>query len=345
MKSTKKIILFDTVPLAGDTSNKVFTKNEDSFFYCINTYLTQRGYNVQTLYEGDPNTATAIVFTGYAANNKYFKKAINSAAKDKLYLYLFEPPVVDPRSYRRGYHSHFSKIFTYIDSMVDNRKYQKFYHPISDINDRPSGIVPFAQKNFSILINANKYPNHLFYWYKFFDKKNALFQIQELYTARRQAILYFEAQHPDDLDLYGPGWNKPLPGLLRFIHSASNHNSYKGMVKDKLETMQKYKFCLCYENNSGLEGYITEKIFDCFKSNCIPIYWGASNIQNHIPSDCYIDKRKYNSYHALYNYLCSITGDEYDNYINRINNFLHSKTMACWTYDAFAENLLRAIEN
>ncbi len=40
-------------------------------------------------------------------------------------------------------------------------------------------------------------------------------------------------------------------------------------------------------------GYITEKIWDSFKARSIPIYWGASNIEEYIPINTFIDFRKF----------------------------------------------------
>lgn len=42
----------------------------------------------------------------------------------------------------------------------------------------------------------------------------------------------------------------------------------------KEDFLANYKFSICVENSLG-EGYITEKIFECISSGCIPIYWGA----------------------------------------------------------------------
>lgn len=64
-------------------------------------------------------------------------------------------------------------------------------------------------------------------------------------------IEYLE-QNDHEFDLYGYGWEK------------EGFKSYKGSVKDKLEILSHYKYCVCYENMRGEKGYITEKIFDCF---------------------------------------------------------------------------------
>lgn len=45
---------------------------------------------------------------------------------------------------------------------------------------------------------------------------------------------------------------------------------------NKAEFLKQYRFYICPENAS-VEGYVTEKVFHCIGSGCIPIYWGSNN--------------------------------------------------------------------
>ena len=84
---------------------------------------------------------------------------------------------------------------------------------------------------------------------------------------------------------------------------------YRGPCKSKYEVLCQYKFGICFENME-MKGYITEKIFDCFYAGTIPIYFGASNIEDLIPSESYIDFRKFTSWKALYSRINGMTEDE-----------------------------------
>lgn len=53
-------------------------------------------------------------------------------------------------------------------------------------------------------------------------------------------------------------------------------------VEDKLGTLRHFRFALCFEN-CVFPGYVTEKVFDCFLSGCVPIYLGAPDITDFIP--------------------------------------------------------------
>ncbi|GJQ08791.1 hypothetical protein GpartN1_g582.t1 [Galdieria partita] len=54
-----------------------------------------------------------------------------------------------------------------------------------------------------------------------------------------------------------------------------------------IEWYRPYKFSFCFEN-SQLTGYITEKLFNSFLADTIPIYWGAPNIDELVNTDAII---------------------------------------------------------
>ena len=100
----------------------------------------------------------------------------------------------------------------------------------------------------------------------------------EMTKERMKAIHYFDDK-PGVFDLYGKGW-------------GNNQQIYCGVVTDKRDAYAKYKFAICFENSRS-EGYISEKIFDCFVSGIVPIYAGARNVTQYIPEGCFIDYFKY----------------------------------------------------
>ena len=107
--------------------------------------------------------------------------------------------------------------------------------------------------------------------------------------------------------------------------------------------MKKYKFAVCYENCQGFPGYITEKIFDCFFAGTVPIYWGAPNIKDHIPAGAFIDKREFENYNQLYQYIKNMPDDEYNNYLINIKNFLQGNKFYQFGPEYFANIIIREI--
>ena len=50
--------------------------------------------------------------------------------QNKLVLFLWEPPTVEPEGYAPEVLEHFGKVFTWDDDLVDNQKFFKFHYPV-----------------------------------------------------------------------------------------------------------------------------------------------------------------------------------------------------------------------
>ena len=65
----------------------------------------------------------------------------------------------------------------------------------------------------------------------------------------------------------------PVDCAGKLLH---NTDELKTKYNDnKAEFLKQYRFYICPENAS-VEGYVTEKLFHCIGSGCLPIYWGAN---------------------------------------------------------------------
>lgn len=65
-------------------------------------------------------------------------------------------------------------------------------------------------------------------------------------------------------------------------------NNMGEKVKDKHLFLKEYKFTLAIENSSQ-PGYVTEKIFDPFRAQSLPIYWGSLSISSNIRSNSFVN--------------------------------------------------------
>ena len=238
-------------------------------------------------------------------------------AKAMSVLIINENPIIHKNNWNKSSHDIFDLIFTWNDDYVDNKKYFKFQFSY----EFPKKIikVPFSNKKFLTLISANKKIVHS----------------NELYSERFRAIKWFEKHISNEFDLYGRIWNKLTSSnrllnfiFTKFLHPFSifniNRVSYQGELDDKIKTLSKYKYNICYENAKNYSGYITEKIFHCFFSNVVPIYLGAQNIDTFIPRNCYVDKNEFSNYEDLIFFLKSIDELKYEKYLTNIDNFLNS---------------------
>jgi len=233
--------------------------------------------------------------------------------KEKIILFSWEPPAVIEENHLKKFHGCFSKVFTFNDDLVDNKKYYKFSYP--EAHKMIDNILSFNEKKLLCLVASDKYS----------DFKD------ELYSKRREAIRYFEEYAKDDFDLYGYNWN------------IEQYPSYKGQIQNKIAVVKRYKFSICFENNKNINGYITEKIFQCFESGNIPIYLGAENILDYIPKGCFIDFRNFKNFNELYIYLKTMEEEEYQNYLENIRNFLSSQMAKPFTSQYFQNTMKKAL--
>jgi len=73
------------------------------------------------------------------------------------------------------------------------------------------------------------------------------------------------------------------------------------------------------------------------------VYWGANNITAHIPSDCYIDRRKFRDTGEVYAFLKAMTEPEFRGYQQRIAAFLRSDAAYPFSSEFFAETIVNTI--
>jgi hypothetical protein len=297
--------LFDLSDLHTNRDNCLYP------FYLLRKKFLEKEIDLSTSDINSSEEASVVIY------NEMPKKLPHFDDYYKSYLIIFESELIRPDNWDKNKHKAFRKIFTWNDEVVDNVKYFK----INFSAELPKFIKKDIthKKKLCTLISGNKKFSHPL----------------ELYSRRVEAIRWFEKNHPNEFDLYGVGWDEFTftgPKFIRALNKiklfkkifSSKFSSYKGKVEQKKSTLESYRFSICYENARDIPGYITEKIFDCFFAGCIPIYWGANNIADHIPKGCFIDKRDFLSYEAMYDYLVSMSDNEYLERLVNIEDFLNS---------------------
>ena len=226
--------------------------------------------------------------------------------KEHKILMIFEPPSVQKEGYDPKVWEQFSKILTWDDDLVDGKKFFKYYYPV--LRQRISEIVPFEEKKLCCLFGTRRSSKHP----------------DELYSERERVIRFYEDK-TDEFDLYGMFWEK------------RNYKNSRGRVLEKLPVLKGYKFNICYENMTNIRGYVTEKIFDCFHAGVVPIYWGASNIDEYVPRACFIDRRDFESDGDVYAYIKGMGKEEYQRYLNAAADFLQSSEAQLFSDENFIE--------
>jgi len=249
----------------------------------------------------------------------------------KYYLLALECEAIHPLNFKLERYADFDKVFTWKDDIVDGKKIIKINYSFLWSRKRQR---PVNDKSRLIcLIAYNKRSKHKL----------------ELYSERIRAINWFEKYHPEEFELYGFGWEKLhstniIDWMAKSVKNRQRmrtkpYSCYHGAVPSKLKTLEQYRFNICYENARDIPGYITEKIFDCLFSGCVPIYRGADNIQEHIPADCFIDRRDFDGYDELYSCIKKMDSQKYGKYIDSAHEYLTSSRSYEFTTEYFAKKI------
>jgi len=112
----------------------------------------------------------------------------------------------------------------------------------------------------------------------------------------------------------------------------------------KIEHNLNYKFVIAFENED-YPGYVTEKICDVYKSNCIPIYWGNKEVLKDFNPNTFIYAGNFNNFNDLVEYIIKVDNDEqlYASYF--AEPFFSNKWMDVFNdpYKTFYKNLADCI--
>lgn len=256
------------------------------------------------------------------------------------YLIAAENPLINKLNGDVGYLKGFRRVFSWNEAALSVPGAVKILVP----NSIPSpNLRSYADRGiFACLISSNK----AFPW----GGDN------DLYAERLNVIRWYEKNAPSLFHLYGRGWNKPSPAFTRREKFARRFGrlrtqlfgyrpfpSWRGELQFKSEVLSNARFSYCYENVKDLRNYITEKIFDSFFSGCVPIYWGADNVLDYIPADCFIDRRQFADTAEVHRYLMSVTPEQHAQFQKNIATFLKSERAALFGVDKFVSTVADSI--
>lgn len=235
---------------------------------------------------------------------------------------MLEPPVVAPKLYRslpeltRTFdHVYLHNVFGdgYSLKSVDTSRLRQLYwpQPYDDVLS-PHWENTTRQRRL-VVINGNHIPRSFH---------------RQLYGRRIEAMAVLAKAGA--VDLYGNGWAKWWLRSSMWPPYWLNRNVlmsiYKGPCASKYAVLSQYAFSLCFENMS-MEGYLTEKLFDCLYAGTIPVYLGASDIEDLIPAEAYIDSRNYTSWMSLWDDLRSMSSAQIESMRQAGRNFIRSEEM------------------
>lgn len=114
----------------------------------------------------------------------------------------------------------------------------------------------------------------------------------ETYSLRVNFIKIISKINIFDIDIYGYDWNESELGIkYKGVLGGFNEGTVKelkNLLKNttKFDGLYDYKYSIALENCKK-DNYITEKFTDCILCGTIPIYYGADNVGDYFPKDCF----------------------------------------------------------
>ena len=331
-------MIFGNIYCEDILSNELFDysnpRNGDGLFtpyILLREKLLRMGIEVNT---PDVNAGRAVSFEIHMDSRPLLR---NNFPK---YLIAVENPMINRLNADAGYLRQFRRVFSWNAASLIHPGAIRIRIPV-DLS--VSSARPFAERGiFACTISSNKIAP----W----------FGPNDLYAERINVIRWYEKHAPSMFRLYGRGWGKPSQafsfrdkffrriGRIRSqLFGYKPFPSWHGEVRHKSEILSDAKFAYCYENVKDMPDYITEKIFDSFLSGCVPIYWGADNVLDYIPANCFIDRRNFEDTADVHRCLLAITAERFAQYQRNIADFLKSDKAGLFSAENFASTIANAI--
>lgn len=305
-----------------DLNNEILNRDGQLIpFHRLRAFLQENGARVHT---ADMLTKELkydeLVYEYYSLGLIENFEYILSKPRMKLSAFIFmEPPVVLPNLYKAlpKISAIFDRVYLpntigngYSLKGVDVNKLHNFYWPIPYNHVLEPYWSNAHRLKKMVVINGSHKPA---------NRKN------EQYSKRIEVMA--ELSRIGVVDLYGKGWDRWWSRSAMWPPYWLNRHEiaaiYKGSCKSKFDVLQNYEFCLCFEN-MAMHGYVTEKIFDCLYAGTIPVYVGAPNILDLIPSEVFVDGRNFQTTQEMWDYVSGMTSIEINHMRLAGRDFLQS---------------------
>lgn|GEM_PF-395896 len=263
--------------------------------------------------------------------------ARRQSPKSRAYVYLFENPLIRPLNRNHAALARYARWFTWDQTLLTDPRASSLLYPACGPVVSRAG--PESRDLFLVHVASNK----------------ALLTVdpRDQYQVRALIIRWYEENAPMDFHLYGRGWEYPaaLSGgwgrvchqwrktLGKFCAPVSPYRTWRGTIENKMMLLGRARFCIAHENCRDLAGYVTEKLFDCFRTGCVPIYVGPKEIHDLIPAACFIDGRQFANPAAMDAYLRGVNNEQYRGYQQAAQAFMQSAAAKLFRPADFATRL------
>jgi len=108
---------------------------------------------------------------------------------------------------------------------------------------------------------------------------------------------------------------KKVDSLGKYKNNCDILTNISRKSKDYYDIISQYKFIICFENKSN-PYYLTEKIYNAFISNIVPIYWGDPNVTDIFNKETFINVKNTDCFSKTIELIQLLDNNEelYNNY-------------------------------
>lgn len=302
-----------------DISNEILNRDDIllPFYECKKILQHEHGVVLETVDLEKLPQYDAILF--FCSSLKAYSQVVRYNLAAKSFYVVWEPPVVDklhePEALQKIAKA-FAGVLTWQDDLLKFPRFFQIRYAQSDREWRPP-VVPYEDRCLLVNISGNKSSSHK----------------SSLYAERKKVLQYIQSCDPAMLQFYGPGWD------------PKSNPSYRGMAPNKAVAYSNGKFALCLENMHGHRGYITEKIFDCFKSGIVPVYLGSPDIDLYVPKGSYIPYSIADGPEQMLKILLGVSESEHSSMVEIGKAFAAKLGEGVFSTRSFADNIVRAFSS
>lgn len=231
-----------------------------------------------------------------AFNYRNFKGGVNSPGEGYRTLVVLEPQMADGAAWD------INVIGSYDNYITWNEKWA----------DRIRNYIPGTNV---IVVKGSVFCNHytqLEHFPSYEDRYNAVVVQNKLYCMGGEGeITQLREDFVNQLNQFTETYN-----MVAHVYSPTSWggDAYQGEVEspihhshiNQLTVQSKYRFALCLESTYHelwSYGFMTERLFNAFKTKTVPIYYGCYNIQDYVPQELFIDWRDYSDIASILDYI------------------------------------------
>ena len=328
------------INILGNNCSHIKGTIQGDGWYTLISKLTNFGAN---LYFNDSSLKTydlLIAFDHYKWMEEILKNI--SVPIKKRILIIQEPEVVLPRMYKTYIINLYGHIYAGSIDWADQLNATPFAYPL-DLSSNSQ--VNFEERSIeTALIQTNKFSCVK----------------RENYTLRRR-VLSLASKKDFKIELYGSGWNtgkfvefyyitRYFKSVIKDVNILNLVNPYKevgqvfpfymGKTADKIKTLNNVKRNIVIENSST---YISEKLFDSFRSGSVPFYVGPNLEKYGIPESAVVKCEPSPS--DILDRLLSINNDELLTIANQGQEFTKTEEYMSWDAQKSVTHLLSQISD